>query len=196
MKSAISGGIGTSPGRDLVSPEHNGGEDDRVTELEAFHGTELVSDLVSGLEAGPGRDTFTIRDLTKAFGVSARTLRFYEEKGLVDPARRGEQRLYSRRDRARLAYVLAGKAVGFSLEEVREMLDLYDLGDGQVTQLKVALSKFAERIERLERQKSDIDRIVAELTRASDVMKRKLATSGATPGKVGAGFPSGVATKE
>jgi len=76
------------------------------------------------------------------------------------------------------AYVLAGKTVGFSLEEVREMLDLYDLGDGQVTQLKVALAKFAERIERLERQKADIDRVVAELTRASDAMKAKLAARG------------------
>jgi DNA-binding transcriptional MerR regulator len=74
--------------------------------------------------------------------------------------------------------VLAGKTVGFSLEEVREMLDLYDLGDGQVTQLKVALAKFGERIERLERQKTDIDRVVAELTRASDVMKAKLAARG------------------
>ena len=102
-----------------------------------------MSDLAAGFDAGAprGRDVFTIRDLTKEFGVSARTLRFYEEKGLLDPARRGEQRLYSRRDRARLAYVLAGKTVGFSLEEVREMLDLYDLGDGQVTQLKVALDE-------------------------------------------------------
>ena len=139
-----------------------------------------VSDLVAGFEAGNarGRDVFTIRDLTREFSVSARTLRFYEEKGLVNPKRRGEQRLYSRRDRARLAYVLAGKQVGFSLEEVREMLDLYDLGDGQVTQLKVALAKFGERIERLEKQKSDIDRVVAELTRASDLMKAKLAGRG------------------
>jgi DNA-binding transcriptional MerR regulator len=137
--------------------------------------TELVAGFAPGSAAG--REVFTIRDLAKEFGVSARTLRFYEEKGLVDPARRGEQRLYSRRDRARLAYVLAGKTVGFSLEEVREMLDLYDLGDGQVTQLKVALSKFAERIARLEKQKSDIDRIVAELTRASNAMKAKLTAS-------------------
>jgi DNA-binding transcriptional MerR regulator len=149
-----------------------------VIELDALDGTDLVSDLASGLEAGPACETFTIRDLTKEFAVSARTLRFYEEKGLVDPARRGEQRLYSRRDRARLAYVLAGKAVGFSLEEVREMLDLYDLGDGQVTQLKVALAKFAERIERLERQKAGIDRVVAELTRASGMMKERLAARG------------------
>ena len=104
-----------------------------MTELDTVHGIRLVADLAAGLEAGapPERDVFTIRDLTKEFAVSARTLRFYEEKGLVDPGRRGEQRLYSRRDRARLAYVLAGKAVGFSLEEVREMLDLYDVGDGQ-----------------------------------------------------------------
>ena len=169
-----------------------------MTEMEIIDGIRLVSDLAAGTDAGAprGRDVFTIRDLTKEFGVSARTLRFYEEKGLVDPARRGEQRLYTRRDRARLAYVLAGKAVGFSLEEVREMLDLYDLGDGQVTQLKVALTKFDERIERLERQKSEIDRVIAELTRASDGMKAKLAKRGATPGKVDAGFPSGAATKK
>jgi DNA-binding transcriptional MerR regulator len=138
-----------------------------------------VSDLV-GFDGGNarGRDVLTIRDLTREFSVSARTLRFYEEKGLLNPKRRGEQRLYSRRDRARLAYVLAGKQVGFSLEEVREMLDLYDLGDGQVTQLKVALAKFGERIERLEKQKSDIDRVVAELTRASNVMKAKLQARG------------------
>ena len=162
--------------------------------MEIIDGIRLVSDLAAGVDAGAprGRDVFTIRDLTKEFGVSARTLRFYEEKGLVDPARRGEQRLYTRRDRARLAYVLAGKAVGFSLEEVREMLDLYDLGDGQVTQLKVALTKFDERIERLERQKSEIDRVIAELTRASAGMRAKL--SGAMPGKVDTGFPQDLAT--
>ena len=139
-----------------------------------------LAELVAGFDVGraASRDVFTIRDLTKEFSVSARTLRFYEEKGLINPKRRGEQRLYSRRDRARLAYVLAGKQVGFSLEEVREMLDLYDLGDGQVTQLKVALAKFGERIGRLEKQKTDIDRVVVELTRASDVMKAKLTARG------------------
>ena len=148
-----------------------------MTELRSSdHG---ISDLTSGFETGTsGADIFTIRDLAKEFGISARTLRFYEEKGLLDPTRRGEQRLYTRRDRTRLAYVLAGKTVGFSLEEVREMLDLYDLGDGGVTQLKVALAKFRERIDRLERQKEDIDRVVAELTRASDAIKVKLAARG------------------
>src|ERR1700724_322762 len=126
------------------------------------------SGLVAGFDRGAaGREVFTIRDLTKEFAVSARTLRFYEEKGLLAPRRKGEQRLYSRRDRARLRYVLMGKRVGFSLEEVREMLDLYDLGDGRRTPLQVALAKFQERVVRLERQRNDIDRAIAELTRAS-----------------------------
>jgi DNA-binding transcriptional MerR regulator len=151
-----------------------------VTEGENVHGFRLVADLATGFDAAAprGRDVFTIRDLSKEFSVSSRTLRFYEEKGLLDPSRRGEQRLYSRRDRARLAYVLAGKAVGFSLEEVREMLDLYDLGDGQVTQLKVAITKFSDRIGRLERQRAEIDSVIAELTRARDGMKAKLAARG------------------
>jgi DNA-binding transcriptional MerR regulator len=139
-----------------------------------------LSDLVAAFDTAPasGRDVFSIRDLTKELGVSARTLRFYEEKGLVDPARRGQERLYSRRDRARLRYVLMGKKVGFSLEEVREMLDLYDLGDGQVTQLRVALAKFGERIARLREQRDEIDRAIAELTRASDATRDRLAIRG------------------
>jgi DNA-binding transcriptional MerR regulator len=127
------------------------------------------ADLVAGFDAGEdGRDVLTIRDLTKECGVTARTLRFYEEKGLLNPRRVGEARLYSRRDRARLKYVQMGKCVGFSLEEVREMLDLYDLG-------KVALAKFRERISRLERQKADIDRAIAELSRASETVEAMLA---------------------
>jgi len=68
-----------------------------------------------------------------------------------------------------------GKSVGFSLEEVREMLDLYDLGDGQRRQLQVALAKFQERVVRLERQRTDIDRAIAELTRASLQVQSMLA---------------------
>jgi DNA-binding transcriptional MerR regulator len=124
--------------------------------------------LAAGFDRGAaGREVFTIRDLTKEFEVSARTLRFYEEKGLLAPRRNGEKRLYSRRDRTRLRYVLMGKRVGFSLQEVREMLDLYDLGDGQRTQLQVALAKFQERAARLEEQRIEIDRAIAELARAS-----------------------------
>ncbi len=139
-----------------------------------------VSDLVAGFDRdAPAGDVFTSRDLTKEFRVSARTLRFYEEKGLIDPRRNGQERLYGKRDRARLKYVLMGKSVGFSLEEVREMLDLYDLGDGRVTQLKVALEKFRERIGRLAQQKADIDRAMTELTRACTAVEGMLAAAGA-----------------
>jgi DNA-binding transcriptional MerR regulator len=120
-------------------------------------------------------DRFTIRDLVKECGVTARTLRFYEEKGLLNPRRRGRDRLYSQRDRARLKYVLMGKRVGFSLDEVREMLDLYDIGDGQTTQLAVALTKFRERIARLAQQKAEIERVIDELRRASESVEAMLA---------------------
>ena len=122
------------------------------------------------------RDVFTIGELARECGITARTLRFYEEKGLLSPRRDGLERLYSRRDRARLKYVLMGRNVGFSLDEVREMLDLYDLGDGQRTQLQVALSKFQERAAQLEEQRAEIDRAIAELARASLAIQAMLAT--------------------
>jgi DNA-binding transcriptional MerR regulator len=119
---------------------------------------------------------FSIRHLAREFGVSARTLRFYEEKGLLSPQRRGQDRLYSRRDRARLKYVLMGKGVGFSLEEIREMLDLYDLGDRQATQLRVAHAKFGERIARLERQRDEIANAIAELAHTRKMIEGMLAS--------------------
>ena len=119
--------------------------------------------------------SFSIRELAREFGVTARTLRFYEEKGLLSPQRSGQDRLYSRRDRARMKYVIMGKCVGFSLDEIRELLNLYDPGDRQVTQLQVALGKIAERIGRLERKKTEIDRAVAELTHAGKVIEGMLA---------------------
>jgi DNA-binding transcriptional MerR regulator len=150
-----------------VEPQNGRGDRERA-----------VPDLVAGFDRDvTGAELFTIRDLTKELAVSARTLRFYEEKGLVDPRRNGQERLYSRRDRARLKYVLMGKSVGFSLEEVREMLDLYDLGDGRVTQLKVALAKFRQQIDRLGQQKLDIDRAITELSRACRAVEGMLAAS-------------------
>jgi DNA-binding transcriptional MerR regulator len=118
--------------------------------------------------------SFTIHDLVREFDVTARTLRFYEEKGLLAPERRSQERIYSRRDRARLKLVLMGKSVGFSLEEVRDMLDLYDLGDGQATQLKVALARFDQKLVELENRRRDLDRAVAELTHARDLVRARL----------------------
>lgn len=117
---------------------------------------------------------FTIGDLAKEFGVSLRTLRFYEDKNLINPRRDGVTRIYSRRDRARLKLVLMGKRVGFSLKEIKEMLDLYDLKDGQSTQLKVSLKRFNEQIDLLEKQKKDVEQAIDELTRTVNIVKGML----------------------
>lgn len=110
------------------------------------------------------RDDFSITELSAEFGITARALRFYEDEGLIAPVRRGTQRVYSHRDRARIAWILRGKRVGFSLAEIREMIDLYDLGDGRRVQRQVALERCRERVATLERQKADIDAAIAELT--------------------------------
>lgn len=111
----------------------------------------------------PGRDSFSIGDLCQEFAVTARALRFYEDEGLIDPERRGTHRIYSQRDRARLAWILRGKRVGFSLSAIREMIDLYDVGDGRKHQRTVALQNCRDRVALLAAQKHDIDAAVAEL---------------------------------
>ena len=111
----------------------------------------------------PDRDSFSIGDLCGEFGVTPRALRFYEDEGLIAPERRGTQRVYSHRDRARLAWILRGKRVGFSLTAIREMIDLYDEGDGRRHQRAVAIERCQERIASLEAQRQDIDAAVAEL---------------------------------
>ncbi len=107
--------------------------------------------------------TYTITQLCDEFGVTARALRFYEDEGLISPQRQGLSRIYSWRDRARLAWILRGKRVGFSLNEIREMLDLYDLGDQRRTQRLVTIDKCKQRIAALKRQKADIDATVHDL---------------------------------
>lgn len=111
----------------------------------------------------PDRTSFTISDLSDEFGVTPRALRFYEDEGLIVPERRGTTRIYSHRDRARLAWILRGKRVGFSLGEIREMIDLYDIGDGRHTQRAVTVARCRARIAVLDAQKHDIDAAIAEL---------------------------------
>lgn len=110
------------------------------------------------------RERFSISDLTREFGVTARALRFYEDEGLIAPSRVGLSRIYSKRDRARLAWIMRAKNVGFSLTEIREMIDLYDLGDGRVEQRRVTLQRCEEKIAKLKQQRADIDSSIKELS--------------------------------
>lgn len=110
------------------------------------------------------RETYTISDLSEEFGMTARALRFYEDEGLIAPHRKGLSRIYTKRDRARLAWIVRAKNVGFSLSEIRELIDLYDLGDGRQTQMQVTLEKCQEKIDTLKQQRHDIDSSIKELS--------------------------------
>ena len=110
--------------------------------------------------------TYSISELAAEFGVTPRAIRFYEDEELLQPTRQGQSRIYAPRDRARLALILRGKRVGFSLDEIKEMLDLYDVRDGQATQLAYTVKKFSERISALERQRADIEHSLEELRAA------------------------------
>lgn len=105
----------------------------------------------------------TIREMCDAFDVTARTLRFYEAKELLFPIREGQKRLFTKCDRARLKLILRGKRFGFSLEEMRQLLDLYDLGDQQNTQLKAAYDVACLRLADMERQRNELSEAIDEL---------------------------------
>lgn len=119
--------------------------------------------------------TFTIRQLCLEFKCTPRALRFYEDKGLLAPARQGLSRVYSYKDHARLVLILRGKRVGLSLAEIREILELYDKGDGGAAQNAKALRKFRERVVALEQQREDIGHAIEELYRACTHLEERLA---------------------
>jgi DNA-binding transcriptional MerR regulator len=117
---------------------------------------------------------YTIRELCQEFGVTARALRFYEDKGLLAPERDGLNRVYHHRERARLVLILRGKRVGLSLAEIREILDLYRVDDG-AAQLARTLNTFRQRIKALEAQREDIDLALQEMREACVRLESQLA---------------------
>ena len=118
--------------------------------------------------------SFTIRQLCHEFKCTPRALRFYEDKGLLSPARDGLNRVYSYKDRARLQLILRGKRVGLALAEIGEILDLYELDDGGAQQAAKSLRKFQDRIVALENQKIDIDGAIAQLKAGCEAMEMRL----------------------
>ncbi len=108
-------------------------------------------------------DTLTIREMCDAFQVTPRTLRFYESKELLAPIREGQKRLFTKRDRARLKLILRGKRFGFSLEEIRQLLDLYDTGDQQHTQMLRTHELAAERLRDMEAQRDELSEAIHDL---------------------------------
>lgn len=107
--------------------------------------------------------TKTIREMCEEYEVTPRTLRFYEAKELIFPIREGQKRLFTKRDSGRLKLILRGKRFGFSLEEIRQLLDLYDMGDQQLTQLQRTYEVALERLSDMERQRAELDVAIEDL---------------------------------
>lgn len=108
-------------------------------------------------------DTFSIREMCDAFDVTPRTLRFYEQKELLFPIRHGTHRLFTKRDRARLTLILRGKRFGFSLEDIRQLLDMYDRDGSSEGQLVRTYGLAQDRLRQMEAQRAELDEAIAEL---------------------------------
>ena len=119
-------------------------------------------------------NTYGIAELAREFNVTTRTIRFYEDKDLLTPERQGQRRVFSARDRVRLRLIMRGKRLGFSLDEIREMIDMYDDDPSEVAQLRLFLAKIRERQAVLTQQQADIAEILSELDRLEDQSSKLL----------------------
>ncbi|NKB59224.1 MAG: MerR family transcriptional regulator [Alphaproteobacteria bacterium] len=118
---------------------------------------------------------FSIGDLAREFDVTTRTIRFYEDEGLISPSRRGQTRLFDQRDRTRLKLILRGKRLGFSLAEIREIVDMYDAPPGEAGQLELLIGKIDARRTRLLQQREDIAVALRELDNVAARCHERLA---------------------
>ena len=118
--------------------------------------------------------TYTISELAKEFGVTTRTIRFYEDQGLLSPKREGTSRIFSGRDRVRLKLALRGKRLGFSIAEIRELFELYDVSRDEKKQLEEFLSRLDRRRTHLEQQREDIEVMLNEINFFANQCRRLL----------------------
>ncbi|MGR1182206.1 MerR family transcriptional regulator [Aeromonas veronii] len=121
---------------------------------------------------------FSISELAREFDITTRSIRFYEDQGLLNPAREGQTRIYSKQDRVRLKLTLRGKRLGFSLAEIRELFDLYDADKSSRTQLQTMLGLAEEKRETLQQQMEDIRMVLLELDAAEQRCQQALSQLG------------------
>ena len=141
---------------------------------------EAVANAKDAVPAS-GEDYVRIGEMAKRYGITLRTLRFYEDKGLISPKRDGSTRLYSRRDNARLKLILLGRKVGFSLRDVKQMMDLYDPKGANTKQLRLALEKSEKQLSRLQKQRAVIDDAIRELSNTMSAVRQMLSDRTLTP---------------
>ena len=137
-----------------------------------------ASDAVAngnGVPENSGDEFMRIGEMSKTFDVTLRTLRFYEDKGLLNPKREGTTRLYTRRDRTRLKLILLGRKVGFSLRDVKQIMDLYDPNGANIKQLKLTLEKSEKQLARLHKQRAVLDEAIGDLSSAMTTVRSLLA---------------------
>lgn len=128
---------------------------------------------------------FTVTELARDLSVTARTIRFYEDKGLIAPRRAGNIRIYTKRDRARMVLILRGKRLGFSLREIKEYLDLYDTDPSQAEQIRLLIGKVRSRLAMLEEQRVALEESILELKEIEAQTVAALETKGSTKKVVG-----------
>ncbi len=124
---------------------------------------------------------YTITQLTQEFGVTTRTLRFYEAEGLLKPQRRGRQRLFRAGDRTRLMLILRGKRLGFSLAEIREIIDMYGKAPGEAGQLRLLMRRIRDRRAELEEKRRDIELTLSDLAEVERGCRKRMAELGLDP---------------
>lgn len=128
-----------------------------------------------GVVLDANEDYARIGDMAKMFGVTLRTLRFYEDKGLISPKREGSTRLYSRRDKARLKLIMLGRKVGFSLRDVKQIMDLYDPKGSNTKQLRLTIEKSEKQLGRLQKQRAAVDEAIHDLSETMATVRQMLA---------------------